>query len=81
VELIAARFHDDVDHGPAVVAELRGKVVIYHLELLDGLDRRLVVDVGGGAFACSGALVGAPSRRTSAVAFRCPLEAKLVPLG
>ena len=51
VKIVATLFENDIDDGAAVVAELSRETVVLHLEFLNDFHRRLVVDVGGRAFA------------------------------
>src|SRR5580704_5420600 len=46
MELVASALHDHVDHGAAVVAELRREAVVLDFHFLHALDQRLVVNVG-----------------------------------
>ena len=51
MKLVRALLQHDVDDGSAVVAELCREAVVLNLELLNDLNRRLVVDIGIAAFA------------------------------
>ncbi len=51
VEGICATLQHHVHHGAAVIAELGGKAIVLDFELLNDLDRRLVINVAVGAFA------------------------------
>src|SRR5207253_2800502 len=46
VEFVGALLQHNIDHGSTVVAELCGEAVILHLEFLNDLHGRLVIDVG-----------------------------------
>src|SRR5208283_269198 len=50
VECVGSASQNHVYDGPAVVAELRGKAIVLDLELLNDLDRGLVINVAGSAF-------------------------------
>ena len=45
MKLIAALFEHNIDNRAAVVSKLGGEAVVLNLELLDDLNRRLVVNV------------------------------------
>src|SRR5262245_40062038 len=51
MKAVPTLLQDNIHHRAAVVAILRRKAVVLYFEFLDDLNRRLVIDIGGCAFA------------------------------